>query len=235
MQARTGSACIIAPDLLPHALQGVRSVKLSDDVLLQFGRPAQLLQSYFHTVNVDKLPQAVTLKVSPAGRTFSAKDIEAVHVEAQSLRRVQGVSGVVKCFGCIISQMVPTQRYAYGIVLEDLSSLAPLEGPVPALLGARIEQCLRNVHDCGVVHGNLTDSTILVSADNTTFRIIDFSKSCLFLRAGGAWMPKAGGMHCAAGSVADDREALWDRLVERDVTMLHGVLHGVLHKRRRRS
>jgi hypothetical protein len=235
MQARTGSACIIAPDLLPHALQSVRTVKLSDDVLLQFGRPAQLLQSYFHAVNVDKLPQAVTLKVSPAGRTFSAKDIEAVHVEAQSLRRVQGVSGVVKCFGCIISQVVPTQRYAYGIVLEDLSSFAPLEGPVPALLGARIKQCLRNVHDCGVVHGNLTDSTILVSADNTTFRIIDFSKSCLFVRAGGAWMPKAGGMHCAAGSVADDGVALWDRLVERDVAMLHGVLHGVLHKRRRRS
>ena len=106
----------------------------------------------------------------PSGRGLRRTLSQAsIRREAQVYRRLQGISGIPRCFGCL------DDRY---LVLEHVpgDTLHALEGELAnrAEFFARLLETLLTMHDAGVAHGDLKrKKNILVGPGEQPF-LIDF-------------------------------------------------------------
>jgi hypothetical protein len=215
----TGSACVqFSDNVLEHGLSRVVLEASGEKSDVHVGPPSVQLVNGFTPADI-VLPPSVAIKtprripgsdLRSRDGFFTSAELQKLHSEAAALRRVQGIPGVVKYYGCFIAPwfhrdetMKPSKisrntmqqlatdyapdstsakRYQFGMVLEDLSSFSvPKDGKsLPALTKQRIIDTVKAIHGKGVVHGDLWLPNILISPDGKDFRIIDFGESCLF-------------------------------------------------------
>lgn len=125
---------------------------------------------YQATVRVYQGPAGAFAIKEPSGRGLRGTLSQAaIRREAQVYRRLQGISGIPGCFGCL------DDRY---LVLEHVpgDTLHALEDELAnrARFFARLLETLLTMHDAGVAHGDLKrKKNILVGPGEQPF-LIDF-------------------------------------------------------------
>lgn len=163
--SRTGSACVQLPTLLQrHGLSSIEGVTHADIAHVYVGPPAVELAAYFQSTGI-VLPPCVAVKtpsrkapldtaIGPSDGLFTIAELQQFQPEAAALRRVQGIAGVVRYYGCYIAagrtallhdpkkisrllmqtkaaqynanpaNPAVSEKYQYGMVMEDLTTFS---------------------------------------------------------------------------------------------------------------